>query len=319
MSFQYTSITDPEWLATNRQTGQDDYILVKPTDYSNVPIAIPNWEPLPCCTSTMFRRYERELLNFQVKSDDVWIASYPKSGTTWVQEMVWLICNDLDFEKARTTVIRDRSPFLEVSTIFDIGEEESSFVFTSEAPSPRFIKTHLPVALLPPNIWAVKPKIVYIRRNPKSVGVSYFHHSVRANFNGTKEAFIRMFMKDLQFYSPFHQHVIEYNELASYDNLLNLCYEDMKRDLKSSVIRTCEFFDKNYSDETINELCRHLSFESMTNNLAVNYEDVFPDEKFIREGMIDGWKKELSPELIAEMDHWTENTVAEKYRHLFKV
>ncbi|XP_058828218.1 luciferin sulfotransferase-like [Topomyia yanbarensis] len=317
MSFEYINITDPTWFATRFQTGEEDYVLVKPKDYSKVPIDIPNWSPLPCCTTNQFKRYENELLNFEVKADDIWIASYPKSGTTWVQEMVWLISNDLDFNTARATVIRDRSPFLEVSTIFDIGEESSSFAYTTETPSPRLIKTHLPVALLPPQIWNVKPKIVNIRRNPKSVAVSYYHHS--NEFKGTKEAFIRSFMKDLQLYSPYHRHVIEYNQLKNYGNILNLSFEDMKRDLKASVLKTCDFLGWSYADAKIDELCRHLSFENMAKNLAVNYEDVFPNEKFIREGAIDGWKKELSPELIADMDRWTESVVEEKYRYLFKV
>ncbi|XP_058462931.1 luciferin sulfotransferase-like [Malaya genurostris] len=317
MSFEYFNIRDPAWLATRFQTGEEDYVLVKPKDYSKVPIKITDWSPLPCCTTNLFKRYEHDLLNFDVKPDDIWIASYPKSGTTWVQEMVWLICNDLDYNTARTTVIRDRSPFLEVSTIFNIGEESSSFAYTTETPSPRFIKTHLPVALLPPKIWSVKPKIVHIHRNPKSVAVSYYHHS--KDYRGTKEAFVRSFMKDLQLYSPFHRHVIEYHQLEDYPNILNLSFEDMKRDLKSSVLKTCTFFGRNYTNSQIDELCRHLSFESMTKNLAVNYEDVFPNDKFIREGSIDGWKNELSPELIAEMDQWTERVVEEKYRYLFSV
>lgn len=119
MSFEYINITDPTWLETCHQIEQDNYILVKPKDYSKVPIDIPNWKPLPYCTTTLFRRYEQDLLDFEVKPDDIWIASYPKSGTTWTQEMVWLICNDLDFEKARSTVLRDRSPFLEQVLLID--------------------------------------------------------------------------------------------------------------------------------------------------------------------------------------------------------
>jgi hypothetical protein len=35
------------------------------------------------------------------------------TGTTWTQEMVWLIANDLDFEKAREVPLNDRVPFFE--------------------------------------------------------------------------------------------------------------------------------------------------------------------------------------------------------------
>ena len=44
------------------------------------------------------------------------------------------------------------------------------------APSPRFIKTHLPMSLLPPKILDTA-KVVYVARDPRDVAVSSFHHS----------------------------------------------------------------------------------------------------------------------------------------------
>jgi hypothetical protein len=40
-------------------------------------------------------------------------VSISLTGTTWTQEMVWLIANDLDFEKAKKTPLNDRVPFFE--------------------------------------------------------------------------------------------------------------------------------------------------------------------------------------------------------------
>lgn len=34
-----------------------------------------------------------ELLEFEVFEDDVWIITFPKCGTTWTQEMAWLLMN----------------------------------------------------------------------------------------------------------------------------------------------------------------------------------------------------------------------------------
>ena len=42
-------------------------------------------------------------------------------------------------------------------------------------PSPRFLKSHLPVHLLPPDILTKKAKIVYVARNPKDMAVSFFN------------------------------------------------------------------------------------------------------------------------------------------------
>ena len=49
----------------------------------------------------------------EVYEDDVWVVTFPKCGTTWTQEMVWLINNDLDYKKALEVNLNDRFPFLE--------------------------------------------------------------------------------------------------------------------------------------------------------------------------------------------------------------
>lgn len=51
--------------------------------------------------------------DMEVKDDDVWIVTLPKCGTTWMQELLWLVMNDFDFEAARNEHLEVRTPFLE--------------------------------------------------------------------------------------------------------------------------------------------------------------------------------------------------------------
>ena len=39
-----------------------------------------------------------QILDFEVRPDDIWIITYPKCGTTWTQEIVWHIMNDVNKE-----------------------------------------------------------------------------------------------------------------------------------------------------------------------------------------------------------------------------
>jgi len=55
-----------------------------------------------------------KLYNFEPRKEDVWIMTFPKSGTTWMQEMVWLLTHNNDFEKAKTS-LHVRSPFFEMA------------------------------------------------------------------------------------------------------------------------------------------------------------------------------------------------------------
>lgn len=57
--------------------------------------------------------FAERVKNLEVYEDDVWVVTFPKCGTTWTQEMVWLVDNDLNYEKALEVNLNDRFPFLE--------------------------------------------------------------------------------------------------------------------------------------------------------------------------------------------------------------
>lgn len=61
---------------------------------------------------TSFIPYIDKIQMFNVKSDDAWIVTYPKCGTTWMAELMWLLRNNLDYEGARADLY-SRIPFLE--------------------------------------------------------------------------------------------------------------------------------------------------------------------------------------------------------------
>ena len=51
---------------------------------------------------TGYLGYEKQIRELEVRSDDVWISSFPKCGTTWTQEMVWNIVNNVDLDTAKS-------------------------------------------------------------------------------------------------------------------------------------------------------------------------------------------------------------------------
>lgn len=61
----------------------------------------------------IYADYAEQIYNFEARSDDVFICTFPRSGTTWTQEMIWLICNDLDYETALKLPLNFRFPFME--------------------------------------------------------------------------------------------------------------------------------------------------------------------------------------------------------------
>ena len=72
-----------------------------------------------------------------------------------------------------------------------------------EMPSPRLMKSHLPVQLLPEEIWTKKPKLLFINRDPKDVAISHYH--LLNSFSPTSfglEDYLEDFLSDAVMYSP---------------------------------------------------------------------------------------------------------------------
>lgn len=66
-------------------------------------------------------------------------------------------------------------------------------------PSPRFVKTHLPMTLLPPKILDTA-KVVYVARDPRDVVVSCYHHArlfTMTGYCGTFKEFWNLFHKGM--------------------------------------------------------------------------------------------------------------------------
>lgn len=59
-----------------------------------------------------YRKEANQLWNFEVRPDDVWITTFPRSGTTMTQDLIWLIANNFDYEGV-TAKLNNRFPFFE--------------------------------------------------------------------------------------------------------------------------------------------------------------------------------------------------------------
>jgi hypothetical protein len=72
------------------------------------------WKNFPACVvpSDMQRNLEK-IKKFEMFEDDVILCGFPRSGTTLMQEMIWLIVNDFNFEGATSVITDKRMPMFE--------------------------------------------------------------------------------------------------------------------------------------------------------------------------------------------------------------
>ncbi|XP_043204618.1 sulfotransferase 1A1-like [Amphibalanus amphitrite] len=285
-------------------------------------------------SATVTEKELEDMYNHPLDPRDVWVVTPPKCGTTWTQEMVWLIANDLDYEGAKTPFIPDRWSFLDVTGVLDKDQMIKAAPPASEdgapegppdmagdpnRPSPRFVKSHLPFSLNNPRLLDVC-KVVYVARNPKDLCVSFYHHMRLIRFHdflGDFELFVDYFMKDLTMESPYIEHMIEAWNLRHHPNLCFLFYEDMKKDMKTEIRKVVKFLGKDFTDEQVDKLAEHLHFDNFKNNPWVNAEHLKPlglmhtdRGNFIRKGKTGDWKNYFTPEMNEKFDKW----VAEKLK-----
>lgn len=273
-----------------------------------------------------FLNIQSEVSDWKVNEEDVWVVSFPKTGTTWTQEMVWLIMNDLDYKAAEQDLLK-RSPQLEATSLvrlpcinlfwpFIPQPIIDSLKYVKSINSPACIKTHLPWNLLPKEIQKEikKPKIIYISRNPKDTCVSYYYFSrLIKEFDGTLDEFCEQFLSGSVNFAPFWNHVLPFWKRRKDPNVLFLKYEELKADLPAAIRKTAKFLEKDLTEAQIEKLAAHLSFESMKNNPAVNYDWLVKmsnwltrdNNSFMRKGKVGGYKEVMTPEMIERFDTWT--------------
>ncbi|CRL03234.1 CLUMA_CG016264, isoform A [Clunio marinus] len=266
-----------------------------------------------------FKDYANIIYNFDVRPSDVFVCTFPRSGTTWTQEMVWLICNDLDYNTAKQVALTKRFPYIENHLVTsekaakemshisgNIKNLENVFapiydVLESQT-TQRFIKTHLPIEFLPWKIKQVGAKVVYVARNPKDAAVSFFHFQQNPwfRYNENFEHYAEYFMKDLVMYSPYWDHVASGWKHKDDQNVHFVFYENFKLNMKQSLINLAEFLGKPLKDEDLPGLMKHLDFENAKKNPAFNFGNIM-----LRQGSVGG-NSEISGEVERKFDEWIE-------------
>ena len=153
---------------------------------------------------------------FDSRESDIFVASYPRSGTTLLLNMVHLIVHRLDdsFEH-----IDQVAPWFERQ----LANRRASAADLNELADPRLFKTHLPAHWLPR-----RGRRIYVQRNVQDVMQSYFHFYQQVLGEPiTASEFCRRFSRGALQYGDWWSHVASYQQNRDDPHLLQLNYEEL--------------------------------------------------------------------------------------------
>ena len=189
------------------------------------------------------------VLSIGNRNPHIFIVSFPKSGTSWLQMVLYQLTTDGNLDNI--THLMDEIPFLEVQ------HDPTNLI------PAKFIKTHLPHRFF----WMIrkKGKFIYIMRDGLDVAISYYHHYCNyVNYTDSFDRFYKDYFLNLKAHDgSWFKHVSYWHKEKDNPNVLFIKYEDMKKDLESvirEIIRFCEF---DVKEEDMPRILERCGFEYM--------------------------------------------------------
>jgi hypothetical protein len=251
-----------------------------------------------------------------------WIASYPKSGNTWMRSFLarLILGEDGSIDKLRGFAPDENfgifyQPLLS-RPMAETSVEEVARIrpaaqarIASAVNGFQFLKTHMMYARhagTPTINAAVTAGAIYVVRNPLDIVVSYSAFRQKSfdtviDWLNEKGRFLPRAEKHAYVVcGSWTEHVTSWTS-KPHDRLLVLRYEDMLAEPVQEFTRVAKFIGLNAKEGAVAEACEGTSFERLQ---AAEDEHGFqerPDktERFFRRGEADQWREELSPGQIA--------------------
>ncbi|XP_029801396.1 amine sulfotransferase-like [Suricata suricatta] len=241
------------------------------------------------------------LEDFEIRDDDVFIVTYPKSGTIWFQQILSLIYSEEHRKRTGNRSTVDQVPFMEYNF------RKKNIV---KRPSPRLFVTHLPYYLFPSGMQNNKAKIIYIYRNPKDVLCSYFYFfkNVALQLTGSFDELFEQFLEGKVIGSLWFDHIKGWYEHKSLFNIQFMIYEEMKKNFRGSIVKVCKYLGKELIDEDMDAVVTQAMFENMKSDPRANYDSIMEivgiptNGHFLRKGTIGDWKNHMTVEQNERFD-----------------
>jgi hypothetical protein len=218
----------------------------------------------------------------QFDDNDIFIAGYPKSGNTWLQNLMAAIVYGLEPDHLSDALILDLVPDVHFRRYY------------RRYGTPMYFKTHH----LPRPEYR---RVVHLLRDGRDVMVSYYHHLRALNGDGIDFAQIVETGKHLS-PSKWHEHVNAWRSNPFNADMVTLKYEDLLTSPVRELRRICDFAGIDRPDDLLETVSRKSSFKKMRAKEETSgwSNPAWPkDQFFVRRGVVGSYKDEMPAHVLS--------------------
>jgi hypothetical protein len=249
--------------------------------------------PVGSILRQMIRRLRRAWY-FTPGENDVFLASFPRSGNTWLRAIFGALA-----------VQRPIKSIEELDCI--VPEDEVPVARWHLAPAPfHFIKTHASY------VWgrrdfAEARGLIYVVRDPRDVVLSHYQY-LRALHGYADElpAFIDDWLAGRIFPGSWLHHVRSWTDRGPtrHPRLVTVRYEDLRQNCEGEIGRLCGLLNLHYSQDQIRAAVEQATLVEMKKKETQGLRQVErrPGFSFINQGNVGRWQTALTPALLARIE-----------------
>jgi len=268
----------------------------------------------------------------ETRKNIVWLASYPKSGNTWVRIFLanYLLnrSEPIPINEVHRVGIGDaiaKTYRMVARRPIDVTDPDTTLALRPDVLNAivrngadvNLVKTHnrrdtaRGIDLIPPALTRLG---IYILRDPRDVVLSYARH-----YAMTPAATVAAFARDdhaisgdsetvPQYLGSWSQHVRRWTRHTAFP-VLTLRYEDLKADPAGPFTKLLRRIGMPVEPDRLDRAIRFSSFDEVSRQESAGgfVEKSAASERFFHSGLSGGWRDTLDPELAAriEADHGT--------------